>query len=391
MKKTSKVLILALVTSLLSCTTQVDTNKVEVKKETMENVNTLKAIKTITVGKTPHGLASTENFVYNSDIGENTISVIDNKTDEVVKKIVFDDGVAGYLKGFFGNKYLIAFDTKLNKINIIDPNQEQKILQNIKLIGTPDKIVFSADEKSAVISFPNEEKFGFLNIDTDPTKTLDIKYFDTGKASKNSESRDIDFRNNLVLTPNYADNDVTLFDLSKNTAKKLKDGNTPTTVNLTERQAIVGNKASNTVTIFDLNSDNKTTISDIGLSPTESVVVEDLKEAFITMAGSNEVAVIDYENAKLIKKIAVGKRPVHIYVKPHDAGFTTKHDGEEAEIWVSNDDGESVSVIDTVELAVKATIQVGKGHHKIAFSNSKVYVSNITDNTVSVIDPSKIK
>lgn len=390
MKKISKVLAIASITSILSCTTQVVSNKVDTKKEDA-NVSMLKAIKTINVGKTPHGIASTENFVYNSDTGENTISVIDNKTDEVVKKITLDSGVAGYVKGFLAHKYLAAFDTKQKKLNLIDPTQDQKIVQSIDLIGIPDKIVFSGDEKSAVMSFPNEEKFGLINIDSDLTKKIEVKYFDTGKASKDAESRAIDFRNNLVLTTNYGDNDVTLFDITKNTVKKLKDGNTPTTVNLTERKAIVGNKASNTVTVFDLDSDKKATISDIGLSPTDAVVVEDLKEVFVTMAGSDEVAVIDYENAKLVKKIAVGKRPVHIYVKPHDTSFTTKHDGDTAEIWVANDNGESVSVIDTVELTVKATIQVGKGHHKIAFSNSKVYVSNISDNTVSVIDPSKIK
>lgn len=389
MKKTSKVLILGMITSLLSCTTQINSNNVESKKDDA-TVSMVKSIKTINVGKIPHGITATENFVYNSDTGENTISVIDNKTDEVVKKITLDNGVAGYVKGFLSHKYLVAFDTKQKKLNLIDPAQDQKILQSVDLIGTPDKIVFANDEKSAVISFPNEEKFGLINIDSDLTKKIEIKYFDTGKASKEAESRAIDLKNNLVLTPNYADNDVTLFDLTKNTSKKLKDGNTPTTVNLTDRKAIVGNKASNSITIFDLESDKKTTVSDVGLSPTDAVVVEELKQVFITMAGSNEVAVIDYENAKLVKKISVGKRPVHIYIAPHEEGFTTKHTGESTEVWVSNDDGESVSIIDSVKLEVKATVQVGKGHHKIAFANSKVYVSNIKDNTVSVIDRSKI-
>jgi len=36
-------------------------------------------------------------------------------------------------------------------------------------------------------------------------------------------------------------------------------------------------------------------------------------------------------------------------------------------------------------------ITVGNGHHKMAFTATKAYVSNITDNTVSVIDRSAIQ
>ena len=56
-----------------------------------------------------------------------------------------------------------------------------------------------------------------------------------------------------------------------------------------------------------------------------------------------------------------------------------------------NDSGDSVTVIDPVTFLVKATVEVGKGHHKCAFSATKAYVTNITSGDVSVIDLTAIK
>ena len=83
-------------------------------------------------------------------------------------------------------------------------------------------------------------------------------------------------------------------------------------------------------------------------------------------------------------RIPVGKRPVHIYKIGEK--LQIQHAGHEVtELWVSNDSGDSVSVIDSETMKVKATIPVGKGHHKMAFWSDRAYVSNITDGSVSVV------
>ncbi|MFN8672680.1 MAG: hypothetical protein U0457_11460 [Candidatus Sericytochromatia bacterium] len=165
MKKISFILITSVLISTIGCTNQ--TNIIDTKKDTSTINNLLKVDKTINVGKIPHGITATETFVYNSDTGENTISVIDAKNDELVKKITFENGVPGYVKSFFKHKYLVAFDTKQKKLHIIDPMQDHKIIQSSDLLGTPDKIVFSEDEKSAVISLPNDDKFALVKFQDD--------------------------------------------------------------------------------------------------------------------------------------------------------------------------------------------------------------------------------
>ncbi|MNY60906.1 hypothetical protein D3C86_1975220 [compost metagenome] len=73
------------------------------------------------------------------------------------------------------------------------------------------------------------------------------------------------------------------------------------------------------------------------------------------------------------------------------APVTTAAPSGPNQIWVSNDSGASVSVINADSLEVMATIAVGQGHHKMAFAGTKAYVSNITDGTVSVIDRTQLK
>lgn len=350
----------------------------------------------INVGKVPHGIGYTAGFVYNSNIGDKTVSVIDTKTDKVVKTVNFE-GTPGYVKAFHDGKYIIITDTEKNKINIIDPSQDHKIIQQIDLSSTPDKILISEDDLKVFVSLPNQAKLAQLNF-TDRTKAPEIKYLNTGNVLADEEHRALALDKEWLLIPNSADNDVSLLNIEKNTIKPLKDGNNPGTVGIGSidgqpKVAIIGNKASNTITLFDIDSDNKTTLSDVGNSPTETLVIPQLKRAFITMAGSNEVSVIDYSSKKLVAKVPTGKRPVHIYLAPDLESFATKHEGHEHsyQIWVGNDDGASVTVFDGKTLEVKANINTDKGHHKMSFSQDKAYVSNISANNITVINRKDIK
>ena len=391
MKKISSIIISLFVLASCSNVTPTPSNQVTTTNSPKTEV---KASKTINVGKVPHGMWQAGGFVYNSNIGEGTVSVIDTKTDLVVKTIKFEDGTPGYVKSFHDDKNVMITDTKKGELVIIDPAQDHKIIQKISLGKSPDKIKVSDDDKKVFVSLVGENKIIALTFDTDRSKAPEKKEFTIGGMLEKSEHRSLSFSDGWIATPNIADNDVSLINTTTGVEKRLKDGNNPAVVDIGSTggkvsSIIVGNTSSNTVTIFDINSDTKKTLSDVGLAPTESVVVESLNRVFITMAGSNEVAVIDYDKKVLVGKIAVGKRPVHIYSIINEPTFKVKHDENHAdslELWVGNDDGESISIIDPMELKVKSTISVGKGHHKMAFTANKGYVSNITDNTVSIID-----
>lgn len=223
-----------------------------------------------------------------------------------------------------------------------------------------------------------------------------LRKLPVGQPNPNDEHRGIAHGLSWLATANNRDNDVTTISPTGE-SKIVRAGNLPSVLGFgswdnQDRVLIIGNSTSNTVTLQPLDGGAQVTLSDVGLTPTEIAVVPRLERAYITMAGSNEVAVIDYRNQKLVGRIAVGQRPVHIFEAP--ALPKVQHDGEDhsaPELWVGNDAGASVSVLDGQSLAVKVTVQTGKGHHKLAFADGKVYVSNITDNTVSIIDRLKLK
>ena len=106
---------------------------------------------------------------------------------------------------------------------------------------------------------------------------------------------------------------------------------------------------------------------------------------FVSMPSVNQVAAIDSLTFRLISNIKAGGKPSRIVLQP---------DGKY--LWVANDaaDGPAesgVTVIDTTTLLVVASIPTGKGHHEIAIDeNQNVYVTNQQDGTVSVISGDKL-
>jgi YVTN family beta-propeller protein len=350
----------------------------------------LTAAKQIAVGKTPHGMGAAAGFVYNSNIGENTISVIDAATDAVVKTIPVENGTPGYVKAFHDGKTLLVTDTKQGKLMVFDPAQDHKLLQTIDVGPAPDKIRVDGDQ--VLVTLVGEAKAVLLTFEADRAKAPTRKDFAIGAA--NGEHRDGAFDAGWIVTPNNADNNVSLINLATQAVTNVMGGNNPAPVGVGTTggaavAAIVGNTASNTLTVFDLPGGAATTIPGaVGLAPTDMAIDPELHRAYVTMAASNEVAVIDYLAKTLVGKVPTGSRPVHIYMAPvmPTAAAPATPEALSHELWVGNDSGDSVTIFDGVSLRVKATVMTDKGHHKMAFSGAKGYVSNITANNVSVID-----
>ena len=104
---------------------------------------------------------------------------------------------------------------------------------------------------------------------------------------------------------------------------------------------------------------------------------------FVSMPSVNQIAAIDAMTFRLVRNIGTGGKPGRVAVQP---------DGKY--LWValdsSADDG-GVLAIETSTLAIAARIPTGKGRHEMAFDeNQNVYVTNQDDATVSVISAAKL-
>jgi DNA-binding beta-propeller fold protein YncE len=362
---------------------------------------TLQAVKTIPVGKSPHGMWAAEGFVYNSNTGAATLSVIDTRTDTVIKDIPFPDGKPGYVKAFQDGKHIMVTDTVKGQLLVFDPAKDHQILQTIALGAGPDKIVVDHDDANTIfVSLTGEPKVIQLTFEADRAKPPARKDLAVGTvAGEGNKHRALGYDHGRLVVPNSGENNVNLIDIATGKVDTVSDGNGPGPVAVgvvlgAAKVAIVGNAASNTITLYDMIEGGKTTLSEAGmLSPTDIGVDEENKVAFVTMAGSNDVAVVDYVGKRLVKRLPAGNRPVHIYAAPDlpPAQYEVQHGAGTHEFFVGNDSGDTVTVIDGTALTVRATVAIGKGHHKMAFWGTKAYVSNIADGTVSVIDRTQIK
>lgn len=114
-------------------------------------------------------------------------------------------------------------------------------------------------------------------------------------------------------------------------------------------------------------------------SPGEDwAITSDQERLFVSMPGSNQVAVVDTNTWKVVANVDTGARPVRLALQP-----------DEKYLWVGTDEGagSGVTVIDTTAFKAVARVPTGAGHHEIALSgdNKFAYVTNRDAGTLSVV------
>ncbi|MEG4641783.1 DUF305 domain-containing protein [Paracoccus sp. APAP_BH8] len=124
------------------------------------------------------------------------------------------------------------------------------------------------------------------------------------------------------------------------------------------------------------NFSTPTAIIAVGLHPAH-VVADRQGRAFVSLAGGDEIAVVDLAKAEVIGRIPTGGYPHGLRLSP-----------DERQLYVANVEEGSVSVIDTQALSEVARIPVGVAPVQVAFtpSGDRVYVSLRDENRVAVID-----
>jgi len=117
----------------------------------------------------------------------------------------------------------------------------------------------------------------------------------------------------------------------------------------------------------------------VGSEPTGVAYDSGKGEIFVTNYESNTVSVISDSNNQVVSTVAVGVRPDRI-----------AYDSGKGEIFVTNQYDNTVSVISDKTNTVIATLSVGKSPLGVAYDpKGEVFVANPGSNTVSVISDNK--
>jgi len=112
---------------------------------------------------------------------------------------------------------------------------------------------------------------------------------------------------------------------------------------------------------------------------TASVTISAAEEIYVTNGNSNTVSIIQTSNNMVIATVTVGSGSSGVAITP---------DGQHA--YVANNTGITVSVIETSSNTVVATVVVGNGSMGVAITpdGQYAYVAIGNNNTVSVIETS---
>lgn len=346
-------------------------------------------LKTIPVSAAPHGNDTAGGFVYIGSTMAHTINVIDTKTDTLVKQLPRPGGEVVFVVPFPDGKHIAALDNDTGEVLIIDPAQDHKILQAIAVGKGPDEAYFAADG-SLMVALADEDKIARLTFGADRSVPPEKMDFAVGTAAgATNRHRPLGYQTGWAIVPNTGDNDATLVDTLSGTVRHMLDGNNPGpvaigTVGGAAKVAMVGYRGSHSVVFYDLPNGEPVKITGQGLFPQAITLDLASNRAFAVMSGSDELTAYDYVAKTAIGRVKVGSRPVEAHVWPGLVDATRR------EVWVGNDGGASVSVVDAATLSLKVTIAAGKGHHHLTTANGKAYVSNLDDGTVTVIDRSLI-
>jgi YVTN family beta-propeller protein len=380
-----------------------------------DDIKQLSHAKTIAVGEGPHGITYAGGMIVNSNPKSGDISIIDPATDAVAKTLTFDGGKDSnsptQAQATKDGKYAVTMDSKGNLLRVIK-GETQAVVGTVALGKKPGSKIVWADEKTAYVAVGEVATHNVVKV------TWNDGFESPATVEQLTVARDgastfvpgfLAVGGGYLAVPNANDNAVSFVKIGETTVTTLQEGNAPGPIGISTLNGsallVYGNKNSNTVVVYDLNAKQQLGKLTVGSTPTDLVIRADGKYAYITCAGAGEIAIVDLGTAKLHSKVAVGRgtstasKPVHLYLvdKPAAAaGFRVAHEGHDHEpapqqVWVGGDGDGSVTVIDAETQKAIAVITVGTGHHKMAFTATKAYVSNITDNTVSVVDRSVIK
>ncbi|MCL6606111.1 MAG: YncE family protein [Paenibacillus sp.] len=190
--------------------------------------------------------------------------------------------------------------------------------------------------------------------------------------------------NKYTLISNNEDNNVTVLDAKTHEeVAVIPTGNGPHgfRVSADSKFAYVANMNEDTVSVLNLQTMKEERKITVGKSPVTTGVTSDGQTLIATLNAEDAVAIVDLASGSSVK-VPVGAGPAQVFVQSDDKYAIVANQGTE------KNPSNSISKIDLNTKQVVTTIETGKGAHGVVTSkdNTRIYVTNMFDNTVSVID-----
>jgi YVTN family beta-propeller protein len=283
-------------------------------------------------------------FAYISNSGDNSVSVIDTKTNSVAATVsvgtkpygvaVHPEGTVAYIANF-GSSTVSVIDAALNAVVATVPVGTNPFGIAVDPAGTFAYVANYSDNTVSVIDLTENAVTATIRVGANPI----------GVAVNPDGS--------YVYAANYTGNTVSVISTISNTiTATIAVGANPTgiTVNPSGSYAYVANSGSNSVSVINTTSNTVTaTITGTGISTPWGVAVNPSGTyGYVSSFSGSQVSVFDTASNAVTNSISVGSHPIGLTV--HIAGTYT---------YVANYSDGTVSVIDNATNAVVTEISVG--------------------------------
>lgn len=187
-----------------------------------------------------------------------------------------------------------------------------------------------------------------------------------------------------ALVTNNEDNNVSVIDVNTFTVTNtVEAGKGPHgfRISTDDKFAYIANMGEDTVSVINLESFTEEKKIKVGPTPVTTGVTSDGKTLVATLNSENSLAIVDLTTDE-VTKVGVGVGPAQVYIQGDNKFAFVANQG------TPDNPSASVTKVDLVSKTAVATIETGKGSHGVVVSpdNKFVYVTNMYENTVSVID-----
>jgi YVTN family beta-propeller protein len=297
---------------------QKDVVSKEPPKEAVQNDG-----KTIKVGKGPDALFLTpdEKFLYVANVEDNFISVVNTETEDVVTKI---EGIK-YPWGFsrLGNSDLVAvsgYDKQIVIINFTD----HKIVKEKKFKNNLGGITSTKDGKYIYTIETGKNKA--LKLDANSLEILD-----SYKTGNGPDGIGISKDDSKIYTTNTKDGTISVINTKTKKSSLLKVGGKPELVHYNNDHSLlfISNFKLNKIHIINTESDKIIyEITDLK-SPEEAVLSKSEKLLYVVNFGAKKVFVYDASTyQKLDEEYSVGNKPIGVISTLNDSKLFVSNYGD---------------------------------------------------------------
>lgn len=294
------------------------------------NKATLESPKIINVGKGPDALFLTpdEKSLYVANVEDTFISIINTESEELTGKI---EGIK-YPWGFtkLGNSNFVAVSGYDGQVVIIDFTKH-KIIKEKKSNNNLGGIASTKDGKFIFVIETNKNTA--LKLDANSLKTLNN--YKTGNAP---DGIGISKDDTKIYTTNTSDGTISIIDTKSKKTQLLEVGGKPELVHYNHDHSLlfISNFKLNKVHIINTETDKiMQEIAELN-SPEEAVLSKSEKFLYIVNFGSKKVYVYDASTyKKLDQEYLVGNKPIGVISALNDS-----------KLFVSNYGDNTVSVFD---------------------------------------------